>query len=136
MNKKVRQKIVIFLGVLFFFFGYFGVAFAQEGGAESAEKWTLVPIECRGDADISTCNLSSVEKMIGNVGSLILGFSGILALIVFVLSGIKMMIARGNSSKINEAKSALVKAVIGLFLVVFSGAIIRVLLKVLSGKVD
>ena len=100
-----------------------------------AIEWALVPEECRGDAEISSCNLSAVEAMIRNVASIILGLSGSVTLLVFMISGVRMMVARGEAGKIKAAKDSMFKAVQGLLLIIFSGFLIRLLLNVLGNKI-
>jgi hypothetical protein len=121
----------------------------------SAALPTLVPEECRGRAEVASvggvtcadcpanqgeragccCNLSSVERMIFNIAQIILGVAGSLTLLVFVISGGKYILSGFATLGLDlraEAKKGMTKAIIGLLIILASGIILKVIIKVLT----
>ena len=111
---------------------------------------SLVPAACRGEAYITEsegcvkcgpgsdaanccCDLGAVEQVAVNIIQIILGITGSLALLMFVVGGIMYLISGGNAKMLAKAKSTLSYAVIGLAIVLFAGAAIKLLLNVLAG---
>jgi hypothetical protein len=75
---------------------------------------------------------AAITTIIGRVISALLGLSGAIALLVFVWSGILMMVAAGNPDKIKKAKGSLVWASIGLVVIFTAYALVSTLISVLS----
>ena len=100
-----------------------------------AQYFTLVPEECQGTQmpGEAQCNLTSVETMAGNLASIILGLTGSLALLMFIIGGIQLILAGGQAKQYEKAKNTLTYAVLGLALILFSGALIKFLIKSLTG---
>ncbi len=61
--------------------------------------------------------------IIANVIKIILGFLGIIAVILILLAGFKWMTAQGNEDQVTEAKTLLTQAVIGLAIILSAFAI-------------
>jgi len=57
------------------------------------------------------------RMIIAGVINLVLGFLGIIALIIILMSGVKYMLSGGNEDKANEAKSMLFSGIIGLIII-------------------
>lgn len=108
---------------------------------------TLIPEECRGDAALTgctdcplnqadragcCCNLSSVERTAVNVSQIILGVTGSIALLIFVIGGIMYMTSGGSSDKVKKATTVLKTAVIGIAIILLAGLIIQTVLKSLT----
>ena len=94
---------------------------------------TLVPEACRGAAKISECNLTAVEKMIGNAATIILGVSGSLALGVFIYGGLLYIIGGASADYAKKGKDALKYAIIGLIFIMSAGVILKSIMKALAG---
>ncbi|OGL94725.1 hypothetical protein A2348_02285 [Candidatus Uhrbacteria bacterium RIFOXYB12_FULL_58_10] len=73
-----------------------------------------------------------IREIIGNVIKALLGLSGAVALLVFVWSGILMIVAAGSPEKIKKAKSSLVWATIGLVVIFTAYTLVATLISVLS----
>jgi len=106
--------------------------------ASAATFPTLIPEECTGDQMVAQgeqipCNLSSVELMLTNVAQMILGITGSLALLMFVIGGIRYIIAGGIANQVSKAQETIKFAALGLGLVLFAGVLIKFLLKSLTG---
>ncbi len=61
--------------------------------------------------------------------NVILGFLGIIAVVIILLGGFKWMTAGGNEDKTGEAKKLIVAGVIGLLIIIASFAIASFVLK-------
>lgn len=92
---------------------------------------SLVPNECKEGAE--QCNLSSVENLLGNVAAIILGVSGSIALLMFVIGGFIYIFSGGVESRVQRATKILTSSVIGLALILGAGVIIRFVLQALQG---
>lgn len=70
-----------------------------------------------------------------NIAQFILGVSGSFALVMFVYGGFVFTTAAGNDQRVTKGKTILTNAVIGIFIIFFSGAVIRYgLSKLLPGQ--
>lgn len=75
-----------------------------------------------GDAaQISTT--TSLEQTIGQIINVILGFLGIIFLVLVIYAGFLWMTAGGNSDKVDKAKQIMTQAVIGLVILLAAYAI-------------
>ena len=68
-----------------------------------------------GDADLKTT--------IGRLINVVLGFLGIIAVVIVLFGGFKWMTAGGNDEKVTEAKKLLIAGVIGLAIIFSAWAI-------------
>jgi amino acid transporter len=73
-----------------------------------------------------------ITTIIGRVVAGLLGISGAVALLVFVWSGLMMMVAAGNPDKIKKAKNSLIWATIGLVVIFTAYALVATLINVIS----
>lgn len=65
----------------------------------------------------------SISAVVGRIVQVILGMSGVVAAIVLIIAGIRVIFAQGNDDVIQQGKQAIIWAVVGLF-VAFGGYII------------
>jgi len=72
-----------------------------------------------------------VPVLVGDIISYILGFVGVLALVMFIYGGITWMTSAGAAEKIKKGKDTLVWAVFGLAFIFLSYAILDFILKAL-----
>jgi len=66
----------------------------------------------------------NVENIIINIVQWVLGFLGLIAVVMIIIGGYTWMTAGGNEEKVTKAKRILQYAVIGLVITVFSFAIV------------
>jgi cytochrome bd-type quinol oxidase subunit 2 len=88
---------------------------------------------------LAQININENELQIpkGNVDSntfadvleLTFGLLGAIALIVIILSGIRFIMARGNSEAVARARNTIVYAAVGIILSVLSFAIVRLVVR-------
>lgn len=65
----------------------------------------------------------SFTEILGSIISVVLSFLGVVLLILVIFSGIQWMTAGGDSGKVDEAKTRIINATIGLVLVLAALAI-------------
>ena len=83
--------------------------------------------------DSGAYELSDFTALLINVAKWILGISGSLALLAFIMGGVMFLISAGSREKIDQAKKMLSGAVIGLAIVFFSYTIINFILNTIFG---
>ncbi|MBU2575721.1 pilin, partial [Patescibacteria group bacterium] len=64
-----------------------------------------------------------LKGVVADVVNIVLGFLGIISVIIILFAGFKWMTAAGNEEQVSEAKKMLVQAVIGLGVVFLAWAI-------------
>lgn len=108
---KNKLKKIFFLALLFFP----SMAFAQR-------KTTLTnPLGNR-----------SPETIVGDAISYILGFIGVIALVVFIVGGITWMTSMGNPDKVKKGKDTLVWGALGILVIFGSYAIIHFIFSIVG----
>lgn len=90
--------------------------------AESVHAQSL--IEMPACAQDGNCQLNDVVNTGISVVQFILGISGTVALLMFIYGGFLWVTSAGNSEKVNQGKSAVSNAVIGLVIVFASYTLI------------
>ena len=100
---------------------------AEQGWVESMIGRPLIPTECTGDPspDVNDCGLNEVLQVIVNVSKLIVAFAGSAALLVFTYGGVMWIIAAGSPEKIEQGKTAMVSAVIGIVIILSAWLIVN-----------
>jgi hypothetical protein len=74
--------------------------------------------------------------IIASVIRVVLGFLGIIAVIIIILGGFKWMTAAGNEDKIDEAKKLITAGVIGLVIILASWGIATFVMKAIYTATD
>ena len=82
---------------------------------------------CSGDSK----NATNIAK---NIISILLWVVGIAAVIVIIYAGITFVTAAGNPSKISQAKTMLIYAVVGLAVAILAYVIVNFVINTSSGK--
>lgn len=75
--------------------------------------------------DVAT--LACIPVIIKLVINAALVFSGVIALVLIIYSGIKYIMSRGDQTKIDEAKKTLTYAIIGLIVIFLSFFIVQLI---------
>ncbi len=96
--------------------------FETDGGA-SAMKDNL------GYNDVKT-----PEAYIGQLLLLVFSFVGLVFFILIIYAGIQWMTAQGNSSQVEKAKDAIIKAIVGLVIVMASYGITFFIMRAVSSS--
>ncbi len=71
--------------------------------------------------------LACIPVVLNNIINAALVFSGIVALILIIFSGIKFISSKGDQNEIDSAKKTLTYAIIGLIVIFLSFFVVRVI---------
>jgi len=139
-NKKIFNKFIIsfFVFSLFFIF----INYVSAGVLQQIEDNTVI-----GDYNnnletslaIDSSNLDSSNTIFSIINRIIniVFFIGISIPLVYILwSGIRMVISRGDSNKLDEAKNTLNYALIGAVVVISFRVLLSILLNILGTDLD
>lgn len=85
------------------------------------------------DCDGVACK-PSVGELAATIISILLGLSGIIAVIMVIVGGYQVMTARGNESQLKDGKKTLINALIGLGIIIVSYAVVQALTNYLINK--
>lgn len=80
-------------------------------------------------ADNAGLGTISGTEAIGRIIKIALGFLGLIALVIVMISGFKWMTSNGNEEKIKSAKKMLLNGVIGMIIILFSYVIVNFIIK-------
>lgn len=125
----VQHVFFFLLSILFIFASCFFVLFPvfavgsedilQQGGGYLDTDVPLPQLENDYDAD------EKVNSIIYAVIEIILALSGFVAVILLILGGVRYTISTGDDDMISGARSMILYALMGLFVVIFSYAILK-----------
>lgn len=110
----------------------------KSAGIVAAASVILVPFITRavdlGATWGATIGLGSadLESSIASIISIVLGFLGMIAVIIILLGGFKWMTSAGNEDKIGEAKKLITNGVIGLVIILAAYALTTFVIGVLT----
>jgi Type IV secretion system pilin len=87
---------------------------------------------CEVENDDGTCKQTEAESKVNSLVTFILNiFStiiGIVAVIMIITAGLKYITSGGDSGKVNSAKSTIIYALVGLFVVAIAQFLVRFIL--------
>lgn len=110
------------------------IGFATVG---TASAFDLFADPCSANPDATVCKESSKAQtqnnnslwgpdgIIGKIVSLLSFIIGVAAVIVIIIAGIQYMLSTGDATKVNNAKNAILYAVIGLIVALLAQVIVR-----------
>ena len=135
MKKKYFQLLVGVASSLVFVFAVFGVVTSSVDAATITEdtlwgKGGATPVDVKGKLGLGE---KDPRVIIANVIQVILGFLGIVAVVMIVLAGFKWMTAGGNQTGVDEARKLLMSAVIGLVIILGAYGIANFVINALMG---
>jgi hypothetical protein len=124
-TKKQKNKKAIAVLIFVFLFSCFFVFFSSPSYAAILPTPSgAKPADCTSD-NCGNYTLDDFVQLGVNVANWILGIVGSLALLFFVYGGVTWIISAGSSEKVEEGKTILKNAVIGLIIVFVSWTIIN-----------
>ena len=88
-----------------------------------ANYW-MNPSDCTNNGVLTLACIPLLLKLVINV---LLGFSGFVALILIITSGIKLILSGGDAKKVGTAQKTLTYAIMGLVVIFLSFFIIDVI---------
>jgi uncharacterized membrane protein YidH (DUF202 family) len=129
MNKKL---IGLYSGVAATFATAVPAVLAQTGGTVGQEDLFggIGSEEFANQAGLGTADLPST---IASIIRTILGFLGIVAVVIILFGGFKWMTSGGNEDKVAEAKKLMISGVIGLVIVLSAFAIASFVITQIAG---
>lgn len=74
----------------------------------------------------------TIPQIIGKIIQSLIGFTGLIALVMFITGGFRWMLAAGNQEAIGKAKKTVTWAVLGLVMVFASYAIVNLVIGTLA----
>ncbi len=136
MTKQIINKFSVFAIVFMMAFSMFAVSAVNAAFSTDHTTPGYTTNDSSGGADSVAWqgNASDYKDGIGlgnqdprtiaaNIINIILGFLGILAVVLILFGGFKWMTAAGNEDKVAEAKKLLVAGVIGLIIILAAYAL-------------
>lgn len=94
------------------------LVYAQEGG--------LVPCGREGQGDCQTCH---VVQLVSNVNAWLVGILAIVASIMFVIAGFRLVTSNGNPGVLQDAKSMITNVAIGFVIVLAAWLLLDLFMK-------
>ena len=95
---------------------------------------TMLWGDMEGNVQVATgLGNTDPREMAGQVISIMLGFIGIIAVIIILLGGFKWMTAAGNEEKVAESKKLIGAGVIGLLIVLAAFGLAQFVINALYG---
>ncbi len=131
MTKQILKKASSLLIVMVFAFSLVlvsnvsaqvgqGIGWDTQSGSANQTTWGNTAENIQQRAALGN---DDPRNIAANVINIILGFLGILAVVLILYGGFKWMTAAGNEDKVSEAKKLLVAGVIGLIIILAAFAL-------------
>ncbi|PIR12804.1 hypothetical protein COV49_04170 [Candidatus Falkowbacteria bacterium CG11_big_fil_rev_8_21_14_0_20_39_10] len=129
MRKKLFKNLVCLAMISFLFMSAMAVALPAQ--ADDLNPWGDVGEDTIQD----TIGLGDKDprEIAAAVINVILGFLGIVAVIIILIGGFKWMTAGGNEDKTTEARNLITAGIIGLVIILASFAIAKFVLNAIMG---
>lgn len=121
----MKSKLII-QSAVFSFALLFALSAAMPALA-AIDPWAGTEEEVQGEIGFE--DAKDPRVIAGSVINIMLGFLGIIAVVIILLGGFKWMTATGNDDKIGEAKKLMIAGVIGLIIVLASWGLATFVLK-------
>jgi len=127
----VKQKIYltiyssIVLGTAFF---AVPVAYAQQASSELVEQATGKGFVPCGNPGQRACTIGDIFTGTAAIINFFIAFAGLYAITFIIVSGIRMVLAAGNPTKITAARKSMASSIIGFVIVLISFVSINTLL--------
>ncbi len=128
---KINTKILIFfLPFLFFSFIFFNFIFLERIHAQTSMLGGLVEtVDATKGALPKTSIKTEPQSIIADIISIVLSFIGIGFTVLIIYGGINWITAKGDSSKIDKARSIIIDGLIGLAIAVSAYAIAEFIIR-------
>ncbi len=132
MTKQIMKKVSVFAIVFMMAFSMFtvvadvsaqvgnGTGYTTNAGSGDATTWGNTAANIQNRAAVGN---DDPRNIAANIINIILGFLGILAVVLILFGGFKWMTAAGNEDKVAEAKKLLVAGVVGLIIILAAYAL-------------
>lgn len=130
MTTKAKQKTLVVL----FFLAVTGFAFFYPAtlGAKGVDDVQGGITTIAGAVGLAVGGTQSPITIIGGVVKALLGFLGVVFLLLVIYAGLKWMLSMGEAKKVESARKIIVHASVGIAVIVLSYAIVSFVLFLLS----
>ncbi len=120
--KRLKKNILIFIIIFTVFFSLAQI-FSGEIKLAQAATWLDKQTGFGTSGDIpksfgSASQPQDVRVITANVVRIFLGFIGLIFVVLIIMAGYKWMTAQGNEDKVTEAREQLIRASIGIIIIV------------------
>lgn len=133
MKKILLKKIMVMVMALIVLTPV--LTFSLPAVADELDPWGSNTLK-NNVRDITGLGERDPRNIAASVIRIILGFLGIVAVVIILLGGFKWMTAGGNEDKVGEAKKLITAGVIGLVIIIAAFAIATFVLDALIGAVN
>jgi hypothetical protein len=128
MNPNMKKAILFLLVAMF----VFAPVMSSPLPANAQERFWGTEEGSAGDVQgILGLGESDPREIAASVINILLGFLGIIAVIIILIGGFKWMTAGGNEDQVGEAKKMIVAGIIGLLIILSAYAIATFVLEAL-----
>lgn len=103
----------------------------SEGDGEGI--WAGVPLACQ---QCGICNLCHLVQIAINIGRIILGVVGAIALIFFIYGGFVLILSGGRPDEVKKGQKILINTIIGLLIVLIAYLVITTIVAFVTGGWD
>ncbi|MFH1047919.1 MAG: pilin [Patescibacteria group bacterium] len=121
--KSSHLKLALFLALIGSALLWSDLAIAADFNLNSPELSPLGTISNSGNA---------LPIIIGRIIRAVLGLTGVLALVMFIYSGVLWMTSQGNSTTIGKAKQTMIWSILGLVVIFSSYALVNFVMAALN----
>ena len=138
MKKFITLSLILVAVALTFVFAASLPALAETTGSGGPDVWGIRTGNLQGSGVVSEATglgAKDPRAVAAQVINIILGFLGIVAVVIILLGGFKWMTAGGNEDKVGEARKLITAGIIGLIIILASFAIASFVLTQLSAAV-
>lgn len=126
---KTLIALVLFIGV--FQFSSSVPAFALIGSAAKSEACKGVELDNSSGANCGDKASSDTQKILEKVINIMSAVGAVIAVIVIIVNGIRLVLSSGDSGRVNTARSGIIMAIVGLLVI----AVAQALVKFIIGRV-
>ena len=117
---RYALSVLLGVGIALSFIGASQMIAPQMVSAQALDADDLFGDDFTDDSGLGEADL---EQTIARLIRVVLGFLGIIAVIIVLMGGFKWMTAGGNDEKVQDAKKMLIAGVIGLAIILSAYAI-------------
>ena len=129
MSKKMAKRISMAAIIALFAVSMFAFAPAVDAQSNSDNMlWGGYENNVQNSTGLGNAD---PREMAANVVNIMLGFLGIIAVVIILLGGFKWMTAAGNEDKVGEAKKMIAAGVIGLLIILMAFGVAQFVLDAL-----
>lgn len=125
------KRILLVLLLLISFFGLFNnnVSAAFNPWESTCNNDTTGSSVCQNVNDPNKKNpFDGSEGIVPTIANIMAAVGGLIAVIVIILSGLRMIMSSGDSAKLTQSRNAIIYASIGIVVIILSRTIIKFVL--------